>query len=75
MTAEFLVKKVDQDDRALVIASDGLWEYLPNKLLVSKLVPLILLNNPKNACRKLVKYCSDRWDEVRQVDLVSHWKR
>jgi serine/threonine protein phosphatase PrpC len=66
---------MDQDDRALVVASDGLWEYVSNKILISKLVPFILSNNPKNACRKLINFSSDKWDEVKVFHAGTNRKR
>lgn len=52
-----------EDDKFLVIASDGIWEFMPNEDVVSMVAPFYLQNNPEGACDKLVK------------EAVAHWKK
>lgn len=58
------MKELDRKERAVIIGSDGLWEFINDKLLVAKLVPYILCGNYSIGCRNLVKLASDKWAEV-----------
>eukprot|EP00347_Sterkiella_histriomuscorum_P005738 403355459 len=60
---EFFEMDLTEDDKFLVIASDGVWEFIQNEEVVQMLVPFWLQNNPEGACDKLVK------------ESVAHWKK
>jgi serine/threonine protein phosphatase PrpC len=61
---DILLKKLGPEDKALILASDGLWDYMQHKTLISKLVPYILSNNVKQACKCLIRHSADKWEEV-----------
>lgn len=52
-----------EDDKFLVIASDGVWEFISNEEIVAMVAPFYQQNNPEGACEKLVK------------ESVAHWKK
>jgi serine/threonine protein phosphatase PrpC len=58
------VKRLSPDDKALVIGSDGLWEHLNPKLLISKLMPSLALKDPEQGSQLLIRYSLDKWQEV-----------
>ena len=45
----------------MVIASDGVWEFLNNQVVVDMCVPFIKKNDPDGACDKLVKESVAAW--------------
>lgn len=59
-----LVKKLTGDDKALVIGSDGLWEHLNHKLLLSKLMPSMATSDPEQGSQALLRFSLDKWQEV-----------
>ena len=60
---EIFEADLTEDDKFIVIASDGVWEFLPNEEIVSLVVPYWLQNNPEGACEKIAK------------ESVAHWKK
>lgn len=55
------------DDKFIVIASDGVWEFLSNQQVMNMVIPFYLKNQPEGACDKLIKesvICWRREDEV-----------
>ncbi len=56
-----------EDDKFIVIASDGVWEFLSNVQVMNYVLPFYLKNQPEAACEKLIKesvICWKREDEV-----------
>ena len=53
--------KLTRDDKFLVIASDGVWEFLTNKEVVRIVWPFYDKNQPEAAANKLVKEAFGRW--------------
>ena len=54
--------KIDSDDLFLVLASDGVWEFVPNAL-ACKLV-YDNLSDMDTATQKLVEEAHERWTKV-----------
>ena len=56
----------------MVIASDGVWEFLNNQVVVDMCVPFIKKNDPDGACDKLVKESVAAWkrNDVCQDDIT-----
>mmetsp|Transcript_14261 Transcript_14261/g.10312 ORF Transcript_14261/g.10312 Transcript_14261/m.10312 type:complete len:200 (+) Transcript_14261:897-1496(+) len=55
--------ELSEDDKFIVLASDGVWEFISNEEAVNLVVPYWLQGNPEAACDKLVK------------ESVAHWKK
>lgn len=53
---------VNDTDRALVLASDGVWEFLTNKAITRILIDCIKAKNPKKGCEKIM------------AESLKHWK-
>ena len=49
------------DDKFLVVASDGVWEYLSNEEVGRIVWPFFLRNSPEQAGKALVKAAADKW--------------
>lgn len=60
---EFFETELIEEDKFLVIASDGVWEFISNEEVVNMIVPYWLQGNPEEACNKIVK------------ESVAHWKK
>ena len=46
---KFIEEKVDKDTKFMVIASDGVWEFLENKAVVDIVMPFYKKNDPDGA--------------------------
>jgi len=51
----------------MVIASDGVWEFLSNQQIVDMVVPFYIKNNLESACDKVVKEATLCWKQVFSV--------
>ena len=58
---EFLI---EFDSQFIVIASDGVWEYLSNKDVVDIVKPFYLNNDIKGATTKLIDSAVELWSKV-----------
>ena len=64
---KFIEEKVDKDTKFMVIASDGVWEFLENKAVVDIVMPFYKKNDPDGACKALIKESTEWWN---QEDVV-----
>ena len=55
-----------QDDKFLVIASDGVWEFLSNEEVAAIVYPFYEKNTPEGAANALVKASYKKWKQVRK---------
>ena len=55
--------RLTDSDKALIIASDGVWEYLSNKVVTSLVIDSIKNKNPQNG-----------WDRI-VSESVKYWKQ
>lgn len=53
--------EISEEDKFIVIASDGVWEFLSNKVVVNIVVPYYLKNDPVGACEQLVLESTAAW--------------
>lgn len=58
--------KVDEE-KFIVIASDGVWEFLSNDDVMNTVVPYYEKNDPEGACKKLVKLSRTWWKKEDEV--------
>ncbi|OMJ82735.1 hypothetical protein SteCoe_16503 [Stentor coeruleus] len=60
---EFLIHNIKKEDRFIIIASDGLWEFITSKEAVDIVGLLIDEGNSHLACESLVNEAVKRWNE------------
>lgn len=65
---EVISYDVTPNDRFLVIASDGVWEFLSNEEVVSLIAPFYARNDPDSACDKVVQAATAAWR--REDDVI-----
>ena len=53
--------KIKEEDRAIIIASDGLWEFMDNKSVTDIVKSLIKQKNPDIIVNKLLKESINQW--------------
>lgn len=61
---EIIEKTINEDSRYIVIASDGVWEFLSNPQVVSIVNPYYLKNDPEGACDALIREATECWKKV-----------
>ena len=64
---KFIEDKVDKDTKFIVIASDGVWEFLDNETVRNIVMPFYEKNDPQGACKELIKKSTEWWN---QEDIV-----
>ena len=64
---KFIDEKVDKDTKFMVIASDGVWEFLDNQRVSDIVMPFYKKNDPDGACKALIKESTEWWN---QEDVV-----
>ena len=64
---KFLDEKIDSDTKFIVVASDGVWEFLDNQKVADIVMPFYKNNDPDGACKALIKESTDWWN---QEDVV-----
>ena len=69
VTAEPEVKEflLSLNDKFLVIASDGVWEFLSNEEVAAIVLPYYEQNAPEAAANALVKASYKRWKQEEEV--------
>ena len=60
---KFIEDKVDKDTKFIVIASDGVWEFLDNKTVAEMVMPFYKKNDPDGACKALIKTSTEWWNK------------
>ncbi len=55
------------DSRFIVIASDGVWEFLDNNRVVDIVIPYYNNSNPEGACEAVVKEATKFWQKVKKT--------
>ena len=60
---KFIEEKIDKDTKFIVIASDGVWEFLENKRVAEIVMPFYKNNDPDGACKTLIKESTDWWNK------------
>ncbi|EGR31134.1 protein phosphatase 2c, putative, partial [Ichthyophthirius multifiliis] len=60
---EILQFDIGEDDKFIVIASDGVWEFLSNEQVVDIVAPFYKNNNINGAAESLIKQSVKQWQE------------
>lgn len=68
-TPEIKEFNLTKDDKILVIASDGLWEFMSNKQVLDVILPFYRddRNRPGKAIEKLVQVSTNKWSKEEGV--------
>lgn len=64
---EILEMNLTESDKFIVIASDGVWEFLTNDEVVSIIMPHYLNNSAEKAAEALIREALQRWKEEENV--------
>ena len=59
--------EITPQSKFVVLASDGIWEFLSNEQVMNMIIPFYLKNDSEGACERLVKEsvaCWKREDDV-----------
>ena len=64
---KFINEKIDKDTKFIVVASDGVWEFLDNKKVADIVMPFYKKDDPDGACKALIKESTQWWN---QEDVV-----
>ena len=64
---KFIEEKIDKDCKFIVVASDGIWEFLDNETVKNMVMPFYEKNDPAGACKELIKKSNEFWN---QEDIV-----
>ena len=60
---EFIEMEVDKDTKFIILASDGVWEFLDNQKVKELVMPFYKKNDPEGACRLLINESTKWWNE------------
>jgi serine/threonine protein phosphatase PrpC len=61
---EIMDLELNEEDKFIVIGSDGLWEFLSNEQVVDIVTPFYQKNQLEAACNSLVKAAVERWNQL-----------
>ena len=51
---EYIEKEIDDKTKFIILASDGVWEFLDNKMVRDIVMPFYNKNDPDGACHALI---------------------
>ena len=60
---KFIDETVDKDTKFIVVASDGVWEFLDNQKVADLVMPFYKKNDPDGACKALIKESTEWWNK------------
>ena len=60
---KFIEEKIDSDCKFIVIASDGVWEFLVNERVAEIVWPYYKNDDPDGACKELIKESTEWWNK------------
>ena len=64
---KFIDEKIDKDTKFIIVASDGIWEFLDNDTVKNMVKPFYEKNDPNGACKESIKKATELWN---QEDVV-----
>ena len=60
---EFIETEIDKDTKFVILASDGVWEFLDNQKVKDLVMPYYKKNDPDGACKLLINESTKWWNE------------
>lgn len=64
---EVIEAEIDENTQFIVLASDGVWEFLDNNAVKDIVMPFYLKNDPKGACKALIAESTAWWKKMDEV--------
>lgn len=64
MIKEILEFDRTENDRFIIIASDGVWEYMTNEEVMQIVIPFYEKNNPDQAAERVINEATFSWRRV-----------
>ena len=58
---EYIEKEIDDKTKFIILASDGVWEFLDNKMVRDIVMPFYNKNDPDGACHALIDESTKWW--------------
>jgi len=68
---DIIEEKIKEEDKILVLASDGVWEHMENIEVIEMLGEFWKKGNAKEAVEKLVEEARSKWNEEEVIDDVT----
>ena len=62
-TPDMFEKELNGKEAFIVVASDGIWEFMSNEIVMNTVVPFYEKKDVKGAVEKLVKDASELWEK------------
>jgi serine/threonine protein phosphatase PrpC len=66
-TPEVMEMSLSSKHKFIILASDGIWEFLDNKTVMNMVIPFYEKNDPSGACAKLVEEATNWWKKEDEV--------
>ena len=60
---KFIEDTIDEETKFIVVASDGVWEFLDNNAVRDIVMPYYEKNDPNGACKELIKNSTEWWNK------------
>ena len=69
---EIIVKDIDSSARYVVLASDGVWDFLDGEDIIRIVTPFYRKNDPNGAAAEIVKEATNLWenDGIERDDIT-----
>ena len=61
------VHKVSPNDKCLLLASDGVWEFLTNEEAVETVKPFVEKRDPAAGCSAIIQKARQRWEQEEEA--------
>lgn len=61
---DIIIKKLDSNDKYLLLASDGVWDVMSPKEIIDKCDAFYPTLNVESATKKILADCASKWAEV-----------
>ena len=58
---------ITEDCKYIIIASDGVWEFIDNRRAMNIVHPYFIRNDPEGACYVLTKEAIEEWEKEDSV--------
>ena len=60
---EIIIKDLDSTAKYIVLASDGVWDYLSGDDIIDIVTPFFLKGDPGNAAKEIVSEATKMWEK------------
>jgi serine/threonine protein phosphatase PrpC len=56
--------EINENDKFIIVASDGVWEYMTNEEVMKCVQPYYLKGSPEHAAEKIITEATNAWKRV-----------